>query len=169
MLGALGKAVVVCHGPHISLYSKRMAGSRTLTLFATVIRAAFGVHQGHVLPVKRLKQLANVPSPLIWASRLRTGGTELAGNTREVPHLRSPSLITSRWNHSMLCLQTVDHFQCPVRRQVVDPGREIVPWQTPECLRSNHRRYGHKGSKSPLACHGTSEGRQHILAYGNMD
>jgi len=138
-------------------------------LFASSLEAPNGAYLSGKLPVKRLKQQINGSSPLIWTSRLRTGGTGLAESAWEVPNFRSQSLISLDRHYYTFCSQRVDDLGCRLRPQVKDQSPKVFRGPTPECPRSNHRRYGEQGSKPPLACHGTPEGRQLILAYGNMD
>lgn len=118
------------------------------------------------LRVKRLKQPTNEPSPLIWTGRLRTSGTEVAGNTEEDPSFSSPFVAKSDRNQLPFPAKFIDRSLC---RQEGDQDRELFLWHTPEFVRDNHRRYRQQGSKSLLAWRSTLECRQMILAYENMD
>ncbi len=169
-----------CHVPHTSLYSNRMAGSRTLSRpgpkgIATQIGhfPPESACRSHSLRAKTLKEPVAPLRPSIFTTPFRTGGTDFIMAARNGPNVRARfSEILTR-NTSPLSLKQADNsarpFVLPPSQPNVSQGW-IGQWRRASySVRNSRPTYGNKGPKSSLARQGPPDCRQHNSCVEIMD
>jgi hypothetical protein len=157
-----------------------MAGPRTLSRSVPVGIATQMGHfppelacRAHFLRAKTWKHPVAPPSPSLWTTPFRTGGTNFIEAASNGPNIRSQFLKILARNTSLLSLKQADNaarpFVFPPSQSKVAEGWIGLWRQASYSVRNNRPMYGNKRPKSSLACQGPSDCRQHNPRMEIMD